>query len=630
MAQKKKPSASSPKATKKSRSKKSAFKPAAYHWKQHWLPVLILAIIPVALYWQSVGYDFVLDDSIVYSENNYVKKGISGIGEILTTETFSGYFGEQKNLVVGARYRPLSLVTFAIESQLFGTNPKTAHIINILLYVLSVIVIYRLFFLLTGQTADTRSWYWTLPFVAALWWVLHPVHVEVVANIKGRDEIMALLLAGGALWYGLRFYDHGGWWRLLLMAGTLLGGILAKENAFMFLGLIPMAWWVFRSWNFDKKGWMLLGTLAGIGLIYFSMRYHAIGYLKGADPETLSVMNNPFKGMNLGERLGTIAYTMLDYVRLLVFPHPLTHDYYPYHIPITNFGQWQPWAALFLYVPAIYYALTGVWKKNTGAYGMAFYLSTLLVISNILFPVGTFMNERFLYMPSFGIALTLAWLVTERLAGNYQRIVQILLLIMAVGFGWRTFTRVPVWENKVTLNRSAMAVSTHSARANLFYGTIYFDKALQATSNEERNVNLDTAEVHIRRAIDILPSYGDAIRMLGGIAAERYKSDGNLQKLLDSFYNVLSMFPRDDYIPQYMEYLNKRGQQLNSLIDFDYRVGTEIMMKKFQYYPEAVKYLNYGLTLSPGDRRLNQAMADAYRAMGQPEQATPYLQRALQ
>ena len=118
--------------------------------------------------------------------------------------------------------------------------------------------------------------------------------------------------------------------------------------------------------------------------------------------------------------------------------------------------------------------------------------------------------------------------------------------------------------------------------------------------------------------------------MLGGIAAERYKSDGNLQKLLDSFYNVLSMFPRDDYIPQYMEYLNKRGQQLNSLIDFDYRVGTEIMMKKFQYYPEAVKYLNYGLTLSPGDRRLNQAMADAYRAMGQPEQATPYLQRALQ
>ncbi|MCB9320911.1 MAG: hypothetical protein H6570_16630 [Lewinellaceae bacterium] len=629
MAQKKKSTTSTPKPVKKVRSKKSIPAPAAFHWKQHWIPALILVVLPLALYWQSVNYDFVLDDSIVYSENNFVKKGISGIGEILTTETFSGYFGEQKNLVVGARYRPLSLVTFAIENQLFGTNPKTAHIINILLYVLSVILLYRLFFLLTGASAS-RTWFWSLPFVAALWWVVHPVHVEVVANIKGRDEIMALLLAGGAMWYGMRYFDKGGWWRLGVMSIALLGGILAKENAFTFLGLIPMAWWVFREWRFDRKGWMLLGSMAVIGLVYFAMRYHAIGYIQGVDPNTLSIMNNPFRGMNLGERMGTIAYTMLDYVRLLIFPHPLTHDYYPYHIPITNFGNWQPWLAMLIYLPAIYFAITGVLRKNTGAYGIAFYLATLLVISNIIFPVGTFMNERFLYMPSFGIALTLGWLVTERIPVKYYRLAQGLLVITVIGFLVRTYTRVPVWENKVTLNRAAMAVSTNSARANLFYGTIYFDKSLQAANNEERNINLDTAEVHIRRAIEILPSYGDAIRMLGGVAAERYKTDGDLNRLLDQFYQVLMMYPRDDYIPQYMEYLNNRRQQIELLTDFDYRVGTEIMMKKFQYYPEAIKYLNYGLTLNPDDRRLNQAMADSYRALGQPENATPYLQRALQ
>ena len=118
--------------------------------------------------------------------------------------------------------------------------------------------------------------------------------------------------------------------------------------------------------------------------------------------------------------------------------------------------------------------------------------------------------------------------------------------------------------------------------------------------------------------------------MLGGIAAERYKTDGDLSKLLGEFYKVLVMYPRDDYVPQYMDYLNNRRQQIDLLTDFDYRVGTEIMMKKFQYYPEAIKYLNYGLTLSPNDRRLNQAMADCYKAIGQPENATPYLQRALQ
>ena len=105
MAQKKKTTTSTPKPVKKVRSKKSIPAPAAFHWKQHWIPALILVVLPLALYWQSVNYDFVLDDSIVYSENNFVKKGISGIGEILTTETFSGYFGEQKNLVVGARDR---------------------------------------------------------------------------------------------------------------------------------------------------------------------------------------------------------------------------------------------------------------------------------------------------------------------------------------------------------------------------------------------------------------------------------------------------------------------------------------------------------------------------------------------
>ena len=629
MAQKKKSTTSTPKPVKKVRSKKSIPAPAAFHWKQHWIPALILVVLPLALYWQSVNYDFVLDDSIVYSENNFVKKGISGIGEILTTETFSGYFGEQKNLVVGARYRPLSLVTFAIEYQLFGANPMSAHLINILLYVLSVILLYRLFFLLTGASAS-RTWFWSLPFVAALWWVVHPVHVEVVANIKGRDEVMALLLAGGALWFGMRFFDRGGLWRLVVMSFTLLGGILAKENAFTFLGLIPMAWWVFREWRFDRKGWMLLGSMAAIGLVYFAMRYHAIGYIQGVDPNTLSIMNNPFRGMNLGERLGTIAYTMLDYVRLLIFPHPLTHDYYPYHVPITNFGNWQPWLALIIYLPAIYFAVTGVWRKNTGAYGIAFYLATLLVISNIIFPVGTFMNERFLYMPSFGIALAIGWLVTGKIPVKYHRLAQGLLVITVLGFMIRTYTRVPVWENKVTLNRAAMAVSSNSARANLFYGTIYFDKSLQAANSQERNINLDTAEVHIRRAIEILPSYGDAIRMLGGIAAERYKTDGDLSKLLGEFYKVLVMYPRDDYVPQYMDYLNNRRQQIDLLTDFDYRVGTEIMMKKFQYYPEAIKYLNYGLTLSPNDRRLNQAMADCYKAIGQPENATPYLQRALQ
>jgi len=77
-----------------------------------WLPIIVLTLISFGLYWNTYSFEFVLDDTLVLSENNYVKKGFSGIGKILTTESFEGYFGEQKNLVEGARYRPLSLITF--------------------------------------------------------------------------------------------------------------------------------------------------------------------------------------------------------------------------------------------------------------------------------------------------------------------------------------------------------------------------------------------------------------------------------------------------------------------------------------------------------------------------------------
>jgi len=95
--------------------------------------LLISALVAMALafaqYVQTLPYEFVLDDQIVVSENNYVKKGFKGIPLLLHSESFVGYFGEQKDLIPGARYRPLSLVTYAIEHEIFGgLNPRMNHL----------------------------------------------------------------------------------------------------------------------------------------------------------------------------------------------------------------------------------------------------------------------------------------------------------------------------------------------------------------------------------------------------------------------------------------------------------------------------------------------------------------------
>ena len=107
-------------------------------WAKHWKEVLLMTIPVVLLYMVTLNFEYVLDDQIVLTKNNYVNKGFGGIWDILSTETFMGYFGEQKNLVVGARYRPLSLVTFAIENQFVGQNSAVSHGLNILFYILSI------------------------------------------------------------------------------------------------------------------------------------------------------------------------------------------------------------------------------------------------------------------------------------------------------------------------------------------------------------------------------------------------------------------------------------------------------------------------------------------------------------
>jgi len=111
-----------PKSTikKKIKTSEPSLKWTSNFWQDNKFPALILFVLSIALYIQSVQFDFVLDDKIVLNENGLVKKGFSGIGDILSTESMTGYFGEEKQLVAGGRYRPLSLVTFAIEHQFFG------------------------------------------------------------------------------------------------------------------------------------------------------------------------------------------------------------------------------------------------------------------------------------------------------------------------------------------------------------------------------------------------------------------------------------------------------------------------------------------------------------------------------
>lgn len=596
-------------------------------WRRFWLPALILFVISTVLYVQTTGFDYVLDDEIVMTKNNYVKKGFAGLYEIFTTESFEGYFGKQMNLVVGARYRPLSIATFAIEQGTIGTHERSSHLINVLFYSLLVVLIFRLFNALDG-TWNAKPWFVSIAFIGALFFAVHPLHTEVVANVKGRDEILALLLGVWSLLLSLHYVENKKWYLLAGAGVTYLLAVLAKENAATFLVITPLTIWLFRrtSWSTHLA---VLGALAGGFAVYFGLRYQAVGYLAGVDPETLTVMNNPFKGLDWSSKMATIAYTLMEYLRLLVIPYPLTHDYYPYHIPVVKWANGYALSGLAIYAVVGSAAAYGLLKRQRWTWAPWFYLITLSVVSNIIFPVGTFMNERFAFMPSLGFCLGLAWLWYKL----YQKIplaAYILAGLVVLSLSALTLYRIPAWKNKIALNSAAIKVSKNSTRANLFYGSQLYEQAVATTDPKEKGRLLNEAQSYLKRSEAILPSYSEPVRMQAGVAAGLYEIDGDLNKLLTEFKRILSRYPDVEFVPNYLNYLNGTSKDVPLLLNFYYQTGYELLVNQMKRADNGIKILELGLTLDRNDPRLNQALGQTYLLIGNQNKANTHFNIAKQ
>ena len=594
--------------------------PPSDFWTKYVIAFLVFAVLIAILYGASLKYGYVLDDSIVLSENKYVKKGFGGIKDILGTESMQGYFGEKKELLEGARYRPLSIVTFAIENQFFGNKPIVGHIGNLLFYLIASIVLFRVLLQLFPPK-ENQPWYTSIPFIATLLFVLHPLHTEVVANIKGRDEILTMLGAFVAMYYVIKHADYGGTKYRIIAGISFFLALLAKENAITFLAVIPVSLYFFRNASFGKMFYETIPLFVAT-FFYIIIRYSVIGYLLSNGKPVLDIMNNPFADMTLGGRLATIFYTLLLYLKLMIFPHPLTHDYYPYQIPKMTWSDIASIISLLIYIALGIIALKGWKKKTMWSYAILFYLFTLSIVSNLFVSVGTFMNERFIFISSVAFCLLLAWLLVEKIpewmksvpkVAGISLVSLIILSIFSLGFAVKTVTRVPVWKNALTLNTAAVTVSPNSARANLFMGTALFEEYKIEKNPDKQKEIVYRSGFYVKRATEILPTYGSALHMYSGIIAEYYKYDNNLDSLLNGFEkllqkrNLLTIIDKKTgavYIDQYIDYLKGRPDAMQKMPGFFHRVIQNFVAQKDN--TNARKYLNMAVSIFPGDPTLAQ------------------------
>ena len=460
--------------------------------------VLVFALA-FALYANTLGHGYVLDDGLVLQDNAYVQKGIIGIPDILSRDSFHGTLGESAYLS-GGRYRPLSLVMFACEVSFFGMKPMAHHLINVLLYGITAVVLLRLL---------RRTVFKEHPLVAlaaTLLFVVHPVHTEVVANIKSRDEILSLLFVLFTLGYLLKEGSGINRWKA---AGCYALALLSKENGVVLLGIAPLALFTFgaRSWGRALRDCWPIGVVA---LAYVTLRLVLIG---SHIQEVPGVLDNPYVLAATDQKLATILSVFVSYLRLLVWPHPLTYDYSFAQVPYRDFGDPLVWAGVVLVVLMAALSIRALVRRDLFGWCAAFFLATLLLVSNLFFNIGAPMAERFLYQASVPFFLVLVELGRRALfsAGMHNgrgiTIATSIMAVICIPQVWRTIDRNADWKDRDDLLLHDVHVSSRSARANTYAGIACIRKCTAIPEKKAQHELASQALVFFARADSIVPDY---------------------------------------------------------------------------------------------------------------------------
>ena len=634
-----------------------------------------LLFIPVffafILYGNTLNNGYVLDDGIAILQNTHVQAGLQGIPKIFTTNFLNGVNGFNDGL-----YRPSVLMTFAIEHQVAGNNPAFSHFINVLLYSLCGVFL----FLLMRAFFKEQSPF--IPLVLTLLFLAHPVHTEAVANLKGRDEILAFLNFTISGFFLYRYIDQG---KTTLFIGSLfffLLAMLSKESAVTLILVFPLMLYFSRAISM-RRILSVFGFFALVAIVELAWRTHVLNSMPNPmDPGIISVLNNSvLAAPNLTGRLATGIFIQGLYLLKIVFPHPLLHDYSFNQIPATSFSNPLVIGILILSAAFLVFFIRGLKQKKPYSFGIAFYFITLFATSNLLVYIGATFAERFLFTPVLGLFLSLTvfvprWMSKQSVKLSFRNqfkvypLATLVILILMTGYSFKTIQRNADWKDNFSLFEADISHLHNSARAHYNYGTALYEKATNTQMPKERKALANQAIMQLKSAIQIFPDYEDALNNLGN----SYKMANKNDSAIITFKTLIQRFP--DYNMAYMNlglaYLkNKKYQQaLDPLLKYiekypengqaTYLVGSCYgHLKQFgeaEHYLKAANRINpenieamkdlgmvYGLEkkyeesldillkayqLNMQDARLLRNIAVTYRFLGNNEKAEAFMQKA--
>jgi protein O-mannosyl-transferase len=601
---------------------------------------LALAIFGFLLYFNTLGHDYVLDDFSVIKENFVTKQGVEGIPTLWKTHARYGYWNSP-----GELYRPIPMTMFAIEWALAPDQPWLGHLINILLFALTGALLFlTLRKLLKGYSL-------LLPFLATLFFVAHPVHVEVVANIKSRDEIVMFLcsiLAINLLWRHLE--GKGIKWLVLSLLSYAVA-LFSKENAVTFVAIVPLAMYFFSKSKPSKiAGTTLLFAVPA--LLFILVRKAVIGDM--LNPGGVTLLDNYLVAAGDGmTKLANAFLLMGKYLWTLLFPHPLGSDFGYNQIPLTGWADWRVWLSSMAWVGMGLFAVIRLARRDLWVFAILFFLINFSIFSNIFITIGSSFGDRFLYTASPGFALALALALMKifkvevknpKARGGPSPAAALFEnktlwaaagLILAL-YSLKTITRNLDWKSSYSLYQADNETAPNSAKLNFHYGIEIVQKGLAVTSQEEKKAWFGRAKTYFEKAISIYPAYHDAYSQLG----LAYYRDGDRGKAMENYQLALKYKPNFPLVHSNMgilyfekNELEKAKECYENAVKYDPRMvdalrnlGVVHAMQK--NFTEAIRWFSQAHQYAPDDPLINRYLGSAYRDNGQEALGQPYLQKA--
>jgi protein O-mannosyl-transferase len=458
--------------------------------------LLIFALVFV-LYGNSIRNNYALDDNFVTvitpekPNNPRIEKGIYGIPTLFTThyiESSSQSF----------EYRPLVLVTFAIEYQFFGSNPHVSHLISILLYALTCMLLF------TILSALLKKYNLIFPLLIVFLFIIHPIHTEVVDNIKCRDELLSFLFGMCSLHYFLKSIETEKRKFVFLGILFLFLSLLCKKTAMLFIVIIPLTIYFFTSAKL-KQILMFALMLVITFFMYNFLRSNLLHHAKGIR-EFVFFENPLYYEPDFLTHIPMAFYTLGYYIKLLIFPYPLC-CYYGYNtIPLPG------WSSPFFMFSVVFYFAIGIYaliklpKKSILSYGILFYLAGVFPFANIIQPVVGIVGERFIYFASFGFCIAAAYLlltlfkIDVRANSKFKAALVFILLV----YSSLTIARNTKWKDMFTLFRNDVQHFENSCNLHYLIADNLYPKIFSTPNGAKRDSIITEATFHFKKTVQLL------------------------------------------------------------------------------------------------------------------------------